>query len=97
MRVRFTPRARLDLIGIADYIRSRNPAAALAVRQAILGSLQTVAMFPEVGRQQNVTGVRKFITRRYRYLIYYTVDHADEEILILTIQHPARRRAYSDV
>jgi plasmid stabilization system protein ParE len=40
MKLHFTPRARLDLIGIADYIRTRNPAAALAVRQAILGSLQ---------------------------------------------------------
>jgi plasmid stabilization system protein ParE len=97
MKVRFTSRARLDLIGIADYIRSRNPAAALAVRQAILGSLQTVALFPEIGRQQNLAGVRKFITRRYRYLVYYTVDREAEEILILTIQHPARRREYSDV
>jgi len=45
MKLHFTPRARLDLIGIADYIRTRNPAAALAVRQAILGSLQSVASF----------------------------------------------------
>jgi plasmid stabilization system protein ParE len=97
MKLHFTPRARLDLIGIADYIRTRNPAAALAVRQAILGSLQSVAMFPEIGRQQSVEGVRKFITRRYGYLIYYTVDREAEEIVVLTIQHPARRREYSDV
>ena len=54
-------------------------------------------MFPEIGRQQSVEGVRKFITRRYRYLIYYTVDREAEEIVVLTIQHPARRREYSDV
>jgi toxin ParE1/3/4 len=97
MKLRFTPRARLDLIGIADYIRIRNPAAALAVRQAILSSLQTLAMFPEMGRRQSVEGVRKFIARRHRYLVYYTVDREAEEIVILTIQHPARRREYSDV
>jgi toxin ParE1/3/4 len=96
MKLRLTPRARLDLIGIADSIRTRNPAAALAVRRAILSSLQTVVMFPEMGRRQSVEGVRKLITRRYRYLVYYTVALEAEEIVVLTIQHPARRREYSD-
>jgi toxin ParE1/3/4 len=63
MKLRLTPRARLDLIGIADSIRTRNPAAALAVRRVILSSLQTVVMFPEMGRRQSVEGVRKLITR----------------------------------
>src|SRR5437016_263787 len=97
MKLRFTPRARLDLIGIADYIRTRNPGAALAVRQTILSSLQTVAMFPEIGRQQSVEGVRKLITARYGYLVYYTLDREADEIVIVAIQHPARRREYSDV
>jgi plasmid stabilization system protein ParE len=39
MRLRFSPRAVLDLSEIADYIRERDPAAALRVRTAILQSL----------------------------------------------------------
>jgi len=97
MKLRFTPRATSDLIAIADYIRARNPAASLAVRDAIISSLQTLALFPEIGRRQTVEGVRKIVTRKYAYLVYYTVDHANEEIAILTIQHPARRREYSDL
>ena len=97
MKLRYTPRATRDLVEIAEYLRARNPSAALAVRDAILRSLQDLALFPAIGRRQNVEGVRKLVTRRYRYLIYYTIDQPAEEVVILTIQHSARRRAYLDV
>jgi toxin ParE1/3/4 len=63
---------------------------------AILESLQNLILFPNVGRPQNVAGVRKLVTRRYAYLVYYMADDVAEEIVILTIQHPAREREYSD-
>ena len=97
MKLRYTPRATRDLVEIAEYLRARNPSAALAVRDAILRSLQDLALFPAIGRRQNVEGVRKLVTRRYRYLIYYTIDQVAEEVVRLTIQHSARRRAYLDV
>jgi len=96
MKLRFTRRAAQDLADIADYIRERNPQAALRVRAAILESLQNLVLFPQVGRQQKVEGVRKLVTRRYPYLVYYTADESAEEIIIITIQHPAREREHSD-
>jgi toxin ParE1/3/4 len=96
MKLRFTPRATQDLIEIADYICGRNPAASLRVRAAILESLQNLVSFPEAGRRQTVEGVRKLVTRRYPYLVYYTLDPAHEEIVILTIRHPAREREHQD-
>ena len=92
MRLRFTPRATRDLAKIAEYLRTRNPSAALAVRDAILRSLQNLTLFPAIGRPQNVEGVRKLVTPKYRYLVYYMIDEEAEEIVILTIQHPARSR-----
>ena len=97
MKLRFTPRAAQDLASIADYLRDRNPAAAVQVRAAILESLQTLVLFPEIGRPQSVAGVRKLVTRKYPYLVYYTVDVAAAEIVVVTIQHPAREREYRDV
>ena len=97
MRLRFTPRATRDLAKIAEYLRTRNPSAALAVRDAILRSLQNLTLFPAIGRPQNVEGVRKLVTPKYRYLVYYVIDDGADEIVILTIQHPARRREYRDV
>lgn len=96
MKLRFTRRAAQDLTDIADYIRERNPQAALRVRAAILESIQNLVLFPQVGRQQKVEGVRKLVTRRYPYLVYYTADESAEEIIIITIQHPAREREHSD-
>jgi toxin ParE1/3/4 len=66
------------------------------VRAAILESLQNLVSFPEAGRRQTVEGVRKLVTRRYPYLVYYTLDPAHEEIVILTIRHPAREREHQD-
>jgi toxin ParE1/3/4 len=96
VKLRFTPRATRDLAEIAEYLRTRSPSAALAVRDAILRSLQNLTLFPTIGRPQDVTGVRKLVTPKYRYLVYYMIDESAEEIVILTIQHPARRREYRD-
>jgi toxin ParE1/3/4 len=96
MKLRFTPRAVRDLTDIGDYIRERNPKAALRVRAAILESLQNLVLFPQVGRQQKVEAVRKLVTRHYPYLVYYTADDAAEEIVVIAIQHPAREREHGD-
>lgn len=66
-------------------------------RTAILNSLQTIVLFPRVGRLQDVAGVRKHVTPKYSYLVYYSLDEASDEIVILTIQHRAREREFSDL
>jgi toxin ParE1/3/4 len=96
MKLRFTPRATQDLVDIADYFREHNPNASLRVRAAILDSLQDLVLFPESGRRQTIEGVRKFVTRKYSYLIYYGLDRSSDEIIILAIQHSAREREYED-
>jgi toxin ParE1/3/4 len=96
MKLRFTPQATQDLVDIANYIRAHSPAAALRVRGAILASLQNLVAWPEIGRRQTVEGVRKLVTRKYPYFVYYTIDGTAEEIVIITIQHPARERKYEN-
>jgi plasmid stabilization system protein ParE len=96
MKLRFTPRATQDLRDIAEYILARNPNAAQRVRAAILRSLQSLILFPHVGRPQAVERVRMLVTRQYHYLVYYTVDKPNEEIVVLSIQHPAREREHED-
>ena len=96
MKLRFSPRAAQDLAEIADYLRKRNPAAAQRVRGTILDALQNLLLFPHIGRVQTTKGVRKLVAHPYRYLIYYTVDEAAEDIRIVTIQHPAHEREHDD-
>jgi toxin ParE1/3/4 len=96
MKLRFSQRAAQDLLDIAEYLGSQNPGGAARVRAAILDSLQILIQFPYAGRLQDMEGVRKLVTRRYSYLVYYTVDAATDEIGVVTIQHPSREREYGD-
>jgi toxin ParE1/3/4 len=96
MKLRFTRRAAENITAAADYILARNPAAALQVRAAILESLQNLVLFPQVGRPQQTEGVRKFVTRKHAYLIYYMIDEAADEIVILSVKHPAQEREHGD-
>jgi len=96
MRLRFSRRAVRDLAEIAAYIRERDPSAAAKVRASILDSLKTIGAFPRVGRPQTLPRVHKLVTRKYPYLIYYSIDESAGEIIVLTIRHPAQARGYSD-
>jgi toxin ParE1/3/4 len=96
MKLRFTPQAVAELSEIAAFIRAKNPSAALRVRAAILDSIRTLILFPDAGRRQATEGVRKFVARKYPYLIYYTVDDGAEEVVILNVKHPAREREHGD-
>jgi plasmid stabilization system protein ParE len=97
MKLRFAPRAVRDLEAIGDYIRSKNPVAAVKVRAAILATLQMLVQFPHAGRAQSTEGVRKIVARRYPYIVYYSVDAAAQEIVVIAINHPAREREFSDL
>jgi plasmid stabilization system protein ParE len=69
VKLRFTPRDARS-VEIADYLHTRNPSAALAVRSAILRSPHNLTLFPTIDRPQNVEGGRKLVTPKYRYLVY---------------------------
>jgi toxin ParE1/3/4 len=96
MKLRLTPRAIADLQAIADFVTVHNPRAALRVRSAILGAFRTLLMFPRAGRRQDIEGVRKFTTRRYGYVIYYSLSEDRSTLTVLTVQHGARQRPTTD-
>jgi toxin ParE1/3/4 len=80
MKLRFTPRAVQDLADIANYFRSRSPAGAANVRTAIFDSLQILTEFPFAGHLLSVEKVRKIVTRKYSYLIYYEISPPEMQL-----------------
>jgi len=96
MRIIHTPRALADLDEIADYLKPRSSQGAKRVRSAILETLQHLVQHPRIGRLQTVDTVRKIGTRKYPYLIYYSIDENADEIVVPTIQHSARVREFTD-
>lgn len=97
MKLRFTQRAIRDLADISAYLNSRNPTVAKRVRADILDTAKTLILFPEIGRAQNVPGIRKLVTRKYSYLVFYIAEPEAKEVIIVTIQHPARAREHDDI
>jgi toxin ParE1/3/4 len=96
VRLRFTPRATANIIEIADKIHANNPVAAKRVGADIHTGLQNLVLFPRAGRRQKVEGVRRLVTRKFRYLIYYTIDQTAEELVILNIREPERKREHQN-
>ena len=96
MKLRFTRRAVQDLVGISDSLRPLNPAGAQRVRTAILDSIKILTQFPGAGRLQDVESVRKLMTRKYPYRVYYRVNASSDEVLIITIQHSSRDLEFVD-
>jgi plasmid stabilization system protein ParE len=71
-------------------------AAQSRVRAAILQSLERLLAFPGRGRHQKTPGVRKFVARRYGYVIYYVIDTVADELIVLSVRHSAQRRLATD-
>jgi len=96
MKIAYSPRAIRDLRSISADLKPRSLQGAKNVRAAILTSLSQLSVFPQAGAPQNIQGVRKIITRKYPYLIYYTIDQGADEILVITIQHAAQQRKFTN-
>lgn len=103
MKVAYSPKAVEGLAEIAAYLRPLNPSAATRVKAAILATVQILSVFPGIGRQDTVDGVRRIGVRRFPYSIYYLIDRHAEEIVVLTyvmmrVMHPVLMcRTASDV
>ena len=92
MQIRYTLKAVHNLEEIADYLVQRNPQAARRVRTKI----DILVQFPDSGKEQTTANVRKFVVRRYPYLIYYSIDADAGELVVLSVQHPKRKREHDD-
>jgi addiction module RelE/StbE family toxin len=88
MKLRYTPRARLDLAEIHDYIAQENPPAARRVVLIIRKAAEALPQNPLVGRSGRVAGTRELTIGRFPFMLAYRVDA--DEIQILSVIHTAR-------
>jgi toxin ParE1/3/4 len=88
MRIRFTPRARDDLVEIHAYIAMENPAAARRVVAAIREQITLLVQHPMAGRRGQIPDTRELVISRYPYLVAYRVNH--DVVEVLSIWHTAR-------
>jgi toxin ParE1/3/4 len=90
MRVRWSESALTDIDEIFSYIHERNRTAATAVIERIKAVAGLLQDFPEAGHLTDEPSVRIFPTVRHPYLVFYTVNPAEDEIVILHVRHGAQ-------
>ena len=88
MKLRYTPRAKLDLAEIHDYIAQENSQAARRIILLIRKAAETLPQNPQIGRPGRIVGTRELTVGRFPFMISYCVD--SEEIQILAVVHTAR-------
>jgi toxin ParE1/3/4 len=92
VKLRFSTRARLQLLEIHEYIDQRNPAAAARVGESIREAADLLRYFPYSGRLGQAAGTREWVVRRRPYVLVYEIDVGDEGITILGVFHCAQKR-----
>lgn len=88
MRLRYTLRARADLVEIYEYIAQENPQAASRVIQIIRKAAEALQQNPLVGRAGRVAGTRELTVGRFPFMLAYRI--MAEEVQILSVIHTAR-------
>jgi toxin ParE1/3/4 len=89
MSVRYSRRALVDIVRIADYVQEHNPRAAAALEKRIRSSIEQLQTFPLIGRPTDDPDMRMFPIVRYPYLVFYEVT--DREIVVHHIRHARRK------
>jgi plasmid stabilization system protein ParE len=91
MKVIFRKRAMRQLDEIYDYIRERNPSAAVAVLARIQASIRELGEFPFMAHKTDRAGILKHAVVDYPYLIFIRVDLARRIVAVVSVRHAARR------
>jgi toxin ParE1/3/4 len=77
---------------IFAYIYEHNRSAAVAVVERIEGLATLLEEFPLIGHITDEAEVRVLSVVRYPFLIFYAIDAANDEIVILHVRHTAQER-----
>jgi plasmid stabilization system protein ParE len=92
MKVRWSETALAQLDDIFLYIYERNRTAALSVAKRIEDLAALLGEFPLIGHLTDETEVRVLPVVRYPFMIFYAIDAAAGEVVILHVRHTARER-----
>ena len=74
MKLRYTPRAKLDLAEIHDYIAQENTQAARRVLQLIRKAADTLLKNSQLGRTGRIAGTRELTVGRFPFMLAYRIE-----------------------
>jgi toxin ParE1/3/4 len=91
-RVAFHPDAKAELDYAAMYYESQRPGLGGELLIEVERTLEHVAEFPESGVEFRRTGYRRFVVRRFPYLVVYGV--LPDMVRVVVVAHGKQRPGY---
>lgn len=91
VRLRYTPRALIELDEILAYIAAHSPQGARRVKTLIQAITMLLSLRPHSGRRTSNRRLRRIAATPYPFLVFYEVT--DDEIIIHAVRHGARNPA----
>ena len=92
-RIEIAPSAKVDLAGIARYLRRRAGSGTVDDLEAeISAAFQRLADHPEIGRRPEIGAGLRSITVK-PYVVLHRYDRARDTVFVLRVLHGRRRLA----
>jgi plasmid stabilization system protein ParE len=95
VKVRYTAEAIACIALIGRHHRPSNLEAASNIRSDVQATTRRISLDPLIYARLGRTDVRRAVTRRYRYLIYFRLIE-ESFIAILSVRHGAERPRFND-
>ena len=95
-RLIYTEAALADLVRLADFLLTTEPAAAGETISLIEEAVQVLRNHPLIGRDAE-DGMRELMVSRGRsgYVVMYSIEHAAEDVVLLLAIRHQRECGYS--
>jgi toxin ParE1/3/4 len=94
MRIRYTEPALFELNASISYFLRVAPSVVSDFTASIDKALAQVLEHPYSAQETEMPGIRRISIRRFRYLVFYTVE--GDEIVVLHVRHGARQRPWEE-
>jgi addiction module RelE/StbE family toxin len=96
MKLRWSETARIELDDIFTYLATHYPSTAKTVATRIVQRARLVSSFPFSGLPTAMAGVRSVSIVKYPYVVLYTIDQTNDEVVIRNVRHTARKKPATD-
>ena len=89
MKIRWTDVAAADLKSVHQYLSEHAPARADTIVDRILGGIDVLEQYPNLGRQGRIDGTRELVITGTPFIVFYRLQKSQVEIL--GVLHAARK------
>ncbi len=93
MKIRVRQEAINDLAAIHAWIATDRPIVAEKIIDQIMHNVETIALFPRLGRSGDARNTLEWVTPGLPYIITYQLDTKSKLLTVLAVFHSSQNRS----